>query len=234
MSPYVHYYFYFLLFFVEIHLAIIIDNHGEVKEKEDGTKTINDDAQKIKETLNTLGFCTLYFNSLSSQSISTLLEVLHHIDPSQLATFAFVFLCKGKTRHLYDSNSEIIDVDKIFGCLQDDQSPLAKLPKIYYFRLAHDKEPKEKLQISSVPPKPYILFITSVVQKNSSVVLNTVMNNLKQGVSIQKCFKESQEEFNRKDDMKVSCMYIDSFDDKFVLPAPYKPFNSRLAEYSFS
>lgn len=219
--------------FVEIHLAIIIDNHSEVKEEEEGTKMIDDDAQKIKEALNTLGYCTLYFKSLSSQSITTLLEVLHHIDHSQLATFAFVFLCKGKTRHLYDCNSEIVDADKIFGCLQDDQSPLAQLPKIYYFHIAHDKEPREKLHVSSIPSKNSILLITSVIQKNSSVVLDTVKNNLKQGVSIQKCFEEIQKECNRKDDMKVSCLCIDSFTDKFVLPTPYKPFNLRLAEYSF-
>ncbi|XP_019861622.1 PREDICTED: uncharacterized protein LOC109590125 [Amphimedon queenslandica] len=132
----------------KIHLAIIIDNHGEVKVEKDGTKTINDNAYQIKETLNTLGFCTLYFNSLSSRSINTLLEVLHQIDHSQLVTFALIFLCKGKTRHLYDCNNELIDADKIFGCLQDDQSPFAQLPKIYYFHLAHDQEPKEKLQLS--------------------------------------------------------------------------------------
>ncbi|XP_019857303.1 PREDICTED: uncharacterized protein LOC109585616 isoform X1 [Amphimedon queenslandica] len=211
----------------KIHLAIIIDNHGEVKKEEDGTKTINDDAQKIKQTLNTLGFCTLYFNSLSSQSINILLEVLHHIDHSQLVTFAFVFLSKGKTRHLYDCNSEIVEVDKIFGCLQNEQSPFAQLPKIYYFHLAHDQEPKEKLQVLSIPSKNSILLITSVIQKNSSVVLDTVKNNLKQGASIQKCFEEIQEEFNRKDDIKVSCMYIDGFTDKFVLPTPYEPFNLR-------
>ncbi|XP_019861485.1 PREDICTED: uncharacterized protein LOC109589955, partial [Amphimedon queenslandica] len=210
----------------KIHLAIIIDNHGQVREEEDGTKTINDDAQKIKETLNTLGFCTLYFNSLSSQTINTLLEALHHIDHSQLATFALIFLCKGKTRHLYDCNSEMIEAGKIFGCLQDDQSPFAQLPKIYYFHIAHDQEPKEKLEVLSVPSKNSILLITSVIQKNSSVVLDTVMNNLKEGASIQKCFKEIQKECDRND-MKVSCMYIDKFTDKFVLPTPYEPFNSR-------
>ncbi|XP_019861471.1 PREDICTED: uncharacterized protein LOC109589933 [Amphimedon queenslandica] len=208
----------------KIHLAIIIDNHGKVKKEEDGTKTINDDAQKIKEALNNLGYCTLYFNSLSSRPINTLLEVLHQIDHSQLATFAFIFLCKGKTRHLYDCNSEIVEVDKIFGRLQNDQSPFAQLPKIYYFHIAHDQEPKEKLEVSSIPSKNSILLITSVIQENSSVVLDTVMNNLKQGASIQKCFAEIQEEFNRKNNTN---MYIDSFTDKFVLPTPYKPFNSR-------
>uniref|UniRef100_A0A1X7U7Q6 Caspase family p20 domain-containing protein n=1 Tax=Amphimedon queenslandica TaxID=400682 RepID=A0A1X7U7Q6_AMPQE len=201
--------------------------YNEIEVEKDGTKTINDDAHKINKALNTLGFCTLYFNSLSSQSINTLLEVLHHIDHSQLATFALVFLCKGKTRHLYDCNNELIDADEIFGCLQDDQSPFAQLPKIYYFHFAHDKEPKEKLQISSVPSKNLILLITSVIQENSSVVLDTVTNNLKEGASIQKCFEEIEKECNRRDDMKVFCMYINKFNDKFVLPTPYIPFNLR-------
>ncbi|XP_019861608.1 PREDICTED: uncharacterized protein LOC109590100 isoform X2 [Amphimedon queenslandica] len=211
----------------KIHLAIIIDNHSEVKKEDEGTKMIDDDAQKIKEALNTLGYCTLYFKFLSSRSINTLLEVLHHIDHSQLATFAFVFLCKGKTRHLYDCNSEIIDAEKFFECLQNDQSPFAQLPKIYYFHLAHDQEPKEKLQVSSTPSKNSILLITSVIQKNSSVVLDTVTNNLKEGASIQKCFEEIRKECNRNDNIKVSCMYIDRFTDKFVLPSPYIPFNLR-------
>ena len=217
------------IYFVEIHLALIVDNHGEVKVEEDGTKTPNDDAkdaQKFRETLEDLGFCTLYFNSLSSQSISTLLEMLLHVDHSQLATFAFIVLCKGKTRHLYDCNNKRIDTEDIFGRFPDDQSPLAQVPKIFYFHLVYAKEPKEKLQFLSLLHKNSIVLITSVDQKSSSVVLDTVGSKLTNEPSIQQCCKEIHEECNRRHD-KVSCVYINNFTDKFVLPAPFEPVHAR-------
>lgn len=213
----------------KIHLALIVDNHGEVKIEKNGTKTPNDDAkdaQKFRETLEDFGFCTLYFNSLSSQSISTLLEMLLLVDHSQLAMFSFIVLCKGKSRHLYDCNDKRIDTENVFGFFPDDQSPLAQVPKIFYFHLVHTKEPKEKLQFLSVPRKNSVVLITSTDQKSSSVVLNTVGTKLKNEPSIQQCCKEIDEECNRRHD-KVSCVYISNFTEKFVLPAPFEPFLPR-------
>ncbi|XP_019859962.1 PREDICTED: uncharacterized protein LOC109588224 [Amphimedon queenslandica] len=210
----------------KIHLAFIVDNHGEVKVEEDGAKTINDDAKEFIKTLENLGFCTLYFNTLSSQSVSTLLEMLLHINASQLATFAFVLLSKGKTRQLYDCNNEIIYTDNIFEYFRDDQSHLALVPKIFYFSLAHIKEPSERLQFSSVLPKNSIALITSVDQNSSSVVLKTVSSKLTHEASIQQCCSEIHKDCNRKHD-KVFCVYIDNFTEKFVLPARYVPFHSR-------
>ena len=210
-------------------MALIVDSHGEMNVTEDA-KTPNKDAQNFKETFDGLGFCTLYFNSLSSESIHTLLEMLLEVDHSQLAILAFIVLCKGRTRHLYDCNDEMIHYENIFKHFPDDQSPLTQVPKIFYFHLAHANEPAKTLQCSLILPKNSIVLITSVHQESSSVVLNTVGSKLTREASIQQRCKEIEEEFKGRHD-KVSCVYNCNFTEKFVLPAPYKPFHPRLAEY---
>ena len=221
----------FFIIYIEIHLALIIDNHGEVKVEENGTRKLNNDAENFKSSLESLGFSTLYFNRLSSVSLSTLLEMFLHVDHSQLATLALIILSKGKDRHIYDCNNDVIYTDDIFAYFPDDQSALARVPKIFFFHLSHAKEPNEKLQFKPVPPKNSIILMTSVDEGSSSMILSIVRSNLTHEASIQQCCSQIHDQCNRKHS-KVFCVYIDNFSDKFVLPAPYKPFHPRLVSLS--
>ena len=89
--------------------------------EENGTRVINDQAKSLKEAFEGVGFCVLYFNSLSSESIARLLQSFQdNFDHSQLSAFALVFLSKGRTPQLYDANDKVILFDTVFQFFYND------------------------------------------------------------------------------------------------------------------
>ncbi|XP_019860473.1 PREDICTED: uncharacterized protein LOC109588799 [Amphimedon queenslandica] len=121
----------------KIALAVIIDNRGEVKV-ENEEKILNDEAAALKKAFENLDFAVLYFNSLSSESIATLLEAISKVDHSQLSMIALVFLSKGKTAELYDANDLVVPYSALFSHFE--RSPI---PAIFFFDSLHDDKNKK-------------------------------------------------------------------------------------------
>ena len=161
--------------------------------EENGTRVINDQAKSLKEAFEGVGFCVLYFNSLSSESIARLLQSFQdNVDHSQLSTFALVFLSKGQTPQLYDANNEV-PFDAIFKFFYNDESPLAKVPKVFFFDLLAclDDQRKSSPARPLLPQCPENSVILAVAHNNLkfSPAINTFANNLSQK-SIQDLCKE--------------------------------------------
>ena len=123
---------YIIVTLIEIALAVIIDNRGEVEVQ-------NDEAAALKKAFEDLEFAVLYFNSLSSESIATLLEALSKADHSQLLMIALVFLSKGKTNELYDADAVTVPYEDVFYHFLS-----CKIPVIFFFDLANGDIKKKK------------------------------------------------------------------------------------------
>ena len=135
-----------LIIFIEIALAVIIDNCGEVKV-ENKERKLNEEAAALKKAFEGLEFAVLYFNSLSSESIATLLEAISKADHSQLLMIVLVFLSKGKTAELYDADGVAVPYEDVFYHFQR-----CPIPVIYFFDLAYgDTKKKKKSTIDDTP-----------------------------------------------------------------------------------
>lgn len=195
--------------FLEVLFAIIIDNCGETKLEEDGTRVINGQGRSLKEAFEGVGFCVLYFNSLSSESIARLLQSFRdNVDHSQLSAFVLVFLSKGQTPQLYDANNEVVPFDAVFRFFYDDKlAELAKIPKIFFFDVVClDIENKNHPLLPQCPEKSVILAVSH--HTPFSPAINTLSNDLSRK-SIQDCCKDIHK--------SIGCYatWIDSIHDKF-------------------
>ena len=117
---------FYLIIFIEIALAVVIDNRGEVKV-ENEERILNEEAAALEKAFEGLEFAFLYFNSLSSESIATLLEALSNVDHSQLLMIALVFLSKGKTAELYDADGVAMSYEDVFCHFSKCPMPLVLL-----------------------------------------------------------------------------------------------------------
>ena len=117
---------FYLIIFIEIALAVVIDNHGEVKV-ENEERILNEEAASLEKAFEDLEFAVLYFNSLSSESIATLLEAISNVDHSQLLIIALVFLSKGNTAELYDADGMAVPYEDVFRHFPRCPTPLVLL-----------------------------------------------------------------------------------------------------------
>ena len=106
---------------------------------ENEERKLNDEAVALKKAFEDLEFAVLYFNSLSSESIATLLEAISKADHSQLLMIALVFLSKGKTNKLYDADGVPVPYEDVFRHFQS-----CPIPVIYFFDSAKGDTKKEK------------------------------------------------------------------------------------------
>ena len=95
----------------------------------------NVEASTLKKAFEDLEFAVLYFNSLSSESIVTLLEAISKVDYSQLLMIALVFLSKGKTAELYSADGVAMPYEVVFRHFQR-----CPIPYIYIFDSASNDE----------------------------------------------------------------------------------------------
>ncbi|XP_019850975.1 PREDICTED: uncharacterized protein LOC109581356 [Amphimedon queenslandica] len=122
----------------KIALAVLIDNRGEVKV-ENEERILNDEAAALNKAFENLDFAVLYFNSLSSESIATLLEAISEVDHSQLLMIAVVFLSKGKTAELYDADGVAVSYEDVFR-----HFPRCPKPLVLLFDSVVDETQKKK------------------------------------------------------------------------------------------
>ena len=135
-----------LIIFIEIYLAVIIDNRGEVR-MENEERILNEEALALKKVFEDLEFAVLYFNSLSSESIATLLEAISKADHSQLLMIALVFLSKGNTAELYGADG----VAMLYAAVFDHFSE-CPIPVIFFFDSANgDIQKKKKSSVNDTP-----------------------------------------------------------------------------------
>ncbi|XP_019858017.1 PREDICTED: uncharacterized protein LOC109586283 isoform X2 [Amphimedon queenslandica] len=171
----------------KIALAIIIDNRGEIKV-ENEEKILNDEAAALKKAFENLEFAVLYFNSLSSESIATLLEAISEVNHSHLSMIALVFLSKGKTAELYDADDVAVPYSALFRHFE--RSPI---PVIFFFdSLCDDKKKKDDSKIDFHLPLHICpqnsLVLAATYNSASSPVLKEFTEKLGH-TSVQKCFE---------------------------------------------
>ena len=203
-----------IVFLLEIHFAIVIDNQEEIQKVD----KVSNQVDALKETLECLGFCVLYFNYLSSQSISCLLEAFHDVDHSQLASFALVFLSKGHTNNLYSSD-KLVTFEEVFEYFHD----IIQVPKLFLFHLAHSGEPLSDQLKFPEPPKNSIALVVSLkltANMNVSPAIPSMIINLKpeefSGKSLKQCFEQMKRHIDLLD--STTCDYKNNLQDNFVLP----------------
>ena len=203
-----------LFFLLEIHFAIIIDNHEEIQ----GVNRVSKQVDALKKSFERLGFCVLYFNFLSSQSISCLLEAFHQVDYLQLASFALVFLSKGHTNNLYASD-RLVPFKEVYQYFDD----ILQVPKLFLFHLAHSGEPlNDQLKLPN-PPKNSIALVVSIkltANMNDSPAIDSMIINLKPEKDcvkpLQHCFEQMKHHIDHLD--LTTCDYKNNLQDNFVLP----------------
>ena len=89
---------------------------------------LNEEVSSLKKALEALECHVLYFNSLYSESIATLLEALSKADHSLLSMIGLIFLSKGKTPEPYDANNVVIPFEEVFAHFQSFPKP-----KVFFF-----------------------------------------------------------------------------------------------------
>lgn len=212
-----NYYSFVLLFIIDVHLAVLIDNNDHVVDKNDSIE-LTETAERIKTHLEEIKFHILSFNNLSSQSIADLLQIITtRIDSSQLAVFALIILLGKRKKH-----SEI-DLIQILSVLST--SSIAQVPKLIITAAA------DVAKIPPITPEMYpsksIVVTISLYNTESQVVIDTFKDKL------QNCFiKPIKESFNEMcDDIAMikgtTCHYVVTFDDSEILPTPYEPVDQR-------
>ena len=203
------------IFLLEIHFAIIIDNHEEIQEVNKESRQVND----LRKTLKCIGFYVLSFNYLSSQSISCLLEAFRQVDHSQLASFALVFLSKGHTNHLYGAGNDVIIFEEVFNFFNH----LSEVPKLFLFHLAYSGPPLNDRLTFPNPPKKSIALVVSLkltANRKISPAISFIISNLNHEECcfkpLKQCFKQMKNLIDQLD--SVSCDYKCNLEDNFVLP----------------
>ena len=143
--------------------------------------TINEEASTLKEALEALECCVLYFNSLYSESIATLLEALSKADHSLLSMIALTFLSKGNTPEPYDANNVAIPFEDVFVHFQS-----FPIPKVFFFDSAC-----ENVNDFSIPICPENSLILAAI--HTSLESLPVVEEFRKKLShtnVQKCFEE--------------------------------------------
>ena len=162
---------------------------------ENEEKILNDEAAALKKAFEDLDFAVLYFNSLSSESIATLLEEFSKVDHSQLSMIALVFLSKGKTAELYDADDVAMPYSALFCYFE--RSPI---PVIFFFDSLSDEKKKKgdskiddtknengfHLPLHICPQNSLVLAATH--SSASSPVVKEFIEKLSH-TSVQECFK---------------------------------------------
>ena len=182
----------------EIHLAVIFDNRL-VKTEDKESEDLSSQADALKDAFKKLGFFVIHFNGLSSQSIFSFLQFFKDsIDQSQLSLFALIFLSKGKTPQLYDSNNEVVpfqDVFRIFTIAPTSSgSSLVNVPKLFFFDLAAIKD--KALESFTLPQCPDNTILLAVAHKKvhvSALAIEKFADKLSIA-NVQKCVKDTYEE----------------------------------------
>ena len=169
---------------------------------ENEERILNEEAAALKKAFEDLDFAVLYFNSLSLESIATLLEAISKADHSQLLMIALVFLSKGKTAELYDADGVVVPLDSdVFNPFQRCQ-----IPVVFFFDVLVQNEndstvddtQKENdstnddilainLPLDLCPPNSLLLATTH--NSESSPVVKEFTQKLSHTCSIQECFK---------------------------------------------
>ena len=142
---------------------------------------INEEASTLKKALEALECRVLYFNSLYSESIATLLEALNKTDHSLLSMIALIFLSKGKTPEPYDANNVVIPFEEVFAHFQS-----FPIPKVFFFDSACGN-----VNDFSIPiyPENSIILVAIHTSLESSPVVEEFTKKLSH-TNVQKCFKE--------------------------------------------
>ena len=203
-----------IVFLLEIHFAIIIDNQEEIQKINKESDQVN----VLRKTLECIGFCVLSFNYLSSHSMSCLLTAFQQIDHSQLASFALVFLSKGNTNHLYSSD-KLVTFEEVFEYFHD----ITQVPKLFLFHLAHSGEPlSDQLKFPDPPKNSIALVVSLKLMANMKVspAIFFIIINLKPENNcvkpLKQCFEQMKHDIDYFD--PVSCECKDTLQDNFVLP----------------
>lgn len=192
-----------------IHLAVIIDNREEFKADRATDLELSDEAATLKQAFEGVGFCVLYFKSLSSQSIATLLQSFQDdVDHYLLSIFALVFLSKGKKRQLYDANNEVVpyhDVIFIPDSITNARKPLLSgVSKLFFFDLASCSSIQEEVAIE-LPNNSLLLHVTH--KDLFSHAIDSFAENLNY-TDLTNCLTKVCQENNKLDGVK--CLFQDS------------------------
>ena len=206
--------FIIVLIPLEMHFAIIIDNHEEIQ----GVNRVSKQVDALIKAFECLGFCVLYFNYLSSQSISHLLKAFHQIEHLQLASFALVYLSKGDTNDLYSSD-KLVTFEEVFEYFDD----IVQVPKLFLFHLAHSGEPlTDRLKFPNPPKNSIALAVSLKLTANITVspAIFSIIINLKPEKDcvkpLKQCFEQMKDDIDYFD--PVSCECKNTLQDDFVLP----------------
>ena len=199
-----------------IHLAVIIDNREEFKADRATDLELSDEAATLKQAFEGVGFCVLYFKSLSSQSIATLLQSFQDdVDHYLLSIFALVFLSKGKKRQLYDANNEVVPYhDVIFMPNSKTNAAtinplLPGVSKLFFFDLASCSSIQEEVAIE-LPNNSLLLHVTH--KDLFSHAIDSFVENLN-FADLKDCLTKVCQENNKLDGVK--CFFQDS-EDPFI------------------
>ena len=162
-----------------------------------GEKKLNDEAAALKKAFEDLEFAVLYFNSLSSESIATLLAAISKADHSQLLMIALVFLSKGKAAELYDADGVVVPYEDVFNPFQRCQ-----IPVVFFFDVLVQNEndstvddtqkendsTNDDILAINWPCPPNSLLLAATHNSESSPVVKEFTQKLSH-TSVQECFK---------------------------------------------
>ena len=167
---------------------------------------INEEASTLKKALEALECRVLYFNSLYSESIATLLEALNKTDHSLLSMIALIFLSKGKTPEPYDANNVVIPFEEVFAHFQS-----FPIPKVFFFDSACGN-----VNDFSIPICPNNSLILAAIHTSleSSPVVKEFTEKLSH-TNVQKCFEEICAHNN--DSGTVKSKWHDTFGSSFFI-----------------
>lgn len=185
-----------------IHLAVIIDNREEFKADRATDLELSDEAATLKQAFEGVGFCVLYFKSLSSQSIATLLQSFQDdVDHYLLSIFALVFLSKGKKRQLYDANNEVVPYQDVISIPNSKTNAatinplLPGVSKLFFFDLASCSSIQEEVSIK-LPNNSLLLHVTH--KDLFSHAIDSFAKNLNY-TKLRNCLKKVSQESKKLD-----------------------------------
>ena len=142
---------------------------------------LNEEVSSLKKAFEALECHVLYFNSLYSESIATLLEALSKADHSLLSMIGLIFLSKGNTPEPYDANNVAMPFEDVFVHFQSFPKP-----KVFFFDSAC-----ENVNDFSIPICPKNSLILAAIHTNleSSPVVKEFTEKLSH-TNVQKCFED--------------------------------------------
>ena len=167
---------------------------------------INKEASTLKKAFEALECHVLYFNSLYSESIVTLLEALSKADHSMLSMIALIFLSKGDTPEPCDANNTVMSLDNVF--VHFESFPL---PKVFFFDSACGNV--TDFSIPMCPKNSLILAAIHTSLKSSPVVEEFTVKL--SHTNVQKCFEEICA--NNNDSETVRSKWHDNIGSNFFI-----------------